>query len=181
MVFIDAERRLYPKLAKFTFRVFTWKSGLPWHPHESGPIVAGSRVPLLLNRAGGFPKKKKKKTPRGFHEFVSFHHAPLLPSALGRPVQGEVGERGGNSEHRDPSGLDCERLVVWRGLPVQVAEPAAACRMSFPAGVRSPDPVSRPPLSRSIRRAVFLRTSALRDGKAWQQPGSAGREVLTLS
>lgn len=56
MVFIDAERRLYPKLAKFTFRVFTWKSCLLQHPHESEPIVAGSCVLLILKQAGGFPK-----------------------------------------------------------------------------------------------------------------------------
>lgn len=102
MVFIDAERRLYPKLAKFTFRVFTWKPGLPWHPHESGPIVAGSRVPLVPNGAGSFPKK------RGFHEFVSFHHPPSsppprrVPNAQGCSVQEEVGKFGGNAERRDP-------------------------------------------------------------------------------
>lgn len=56
MVFIDAERRLYPKLAKFTFRVFAWKSCLLQHPHESEPIVAGSCVLLILKQSGGGPK-----------------------------------------------------------------------------------------------------------------------------
>lgn len=89
MVFIDAERRLYPKLAKFTFRVFTWKSCLLQPPHESEPIVAGSCVLLILKQSGGFPKKKKKKV-----YFTGLYPAILLaqpPKAQGHPAQEEVG------------------------------------------------------------------------------------------
>lgn len=94
MVFIDAERRLYPKLAKFTFRVFTWKSCLLQPPHESEPIVAGPCVLLILKQSGGFPKKKKKKKVY----FTGLYPAILLaqpPKAQGHPAQEEVGVRVG--------------------------------------------------------------------------------------
>lgn len=93
MVFIDAERRLYPKLAKFTFRVFTWKSCPLQHPHESEPIVAGSCVLLILKQSGGFPKNVY---------FPSLHRSTLLPptpKGWAHTVQEEVavsGERGRN-------------------------------------------------------------------------------------
>lgn len=82
MVFIDAERRLYPKLAKFTFRVFTGKSCLLQHPHESEPIVAGPCVLLLLKQSGGFPQKGL------FHKFLSFHLPPPASKCAGVPRAG---------------------------------------------------------------------------------------------
>ena len=113
MVFIDAERRLYPKLAKFTFRVFTWKSCLLQPPHESEPIVAGPCVLLILKQSGGFPKKKKKK---GY--FTGLYPAILHaqpPKAQGHPAQEEVGIRMGGilePSSRMPGGRPSRRLPV---------------------------------------------------------------------
>lgn len=97
MVFIDAERRLYPKLAKFTFRVFTWKSCLLQPPHESEPIVAGPCVLLILKQSGGFPKKKKKKKGL-FHRLVSRHPPRPASEGAGAPSAG----RGRGARGRNP-------------------------------------------------------------------------------